>query len=118
MSRRMTERREAGPAELSTIAYARRVLETEADAIRSVVGRVGPSFQEAVTLVLACQGRIVVSGMGKAGFIAQKLSATFASTGTPSLFLHPAEALHGDLGRVTGDDVVIALSNSGETDEI
>lgn len=100
------------------LAEARRVLEAEAAAIRSVVDRLDAAFVGAVELVLACKGRIVVTGMGKAGFIAQKLSATFASTGTPSLYLHPAEALHGDLGRVTPEDVVVALSNSGETEEI
>lgn len=102
----------------SPIAYARRVLEIEAEAIRSVVARLGPSFEVAVRLVVACRGRVVVTGMGKAGFIAQKLSATFASTGTPSLYLHPAEALHGDLGRVTSEDVIVAISNSGETEEL
>lgn len=100
------------------IAYAAQVLETEANAIRSVVGRLGPTFEHAVHLVLACPGRIVVTGIGKAGFIAQKLSATFASTGTPSHFVHPAEALHGDLGRIVRGDVIIALSNSGESEEI
>jgi arabinose-5-phosphate isomerase len=102
----------------AAISYAREVLETEAAAIRSVIGRLGPSFDQAVEIVLGCKGRLVVTGMGKAGFIAQKLSATFASTGTPSHYVHPAEALHGDLGRVTRDDVLIAFSNSGETDEI
>jgi len=100
------------------VACARGVLETEAQAIRSVIPRLGESFARAVELVLACRGRVVVTGMGKAGFVAQKLSATFASTGTPSLYLHPAEALHGDLGRVCADDLVVALSNSGETEEI
>jgi arabinose-5-phosphate isomerase len=105
-------------AESPALVSARQVLETEAQAIQSVIPLVGASFETAVSIVLRCKGRIVVTGMGKAGFVAQKLSATFASTGTPSLFLHPAEALHGDLGRVTPGDVVIALSNSGETDEI
>lgn len=102
----------------SPLAYAAQVLETEASAIRSVVSRLGPSFERALQLILGCRGRVVVTGIGKAGFIAQKLSATFASTGTPSHFLHPAEALHGDLGRVVRDDVIIALSNSGESEEI
>jgi arabinose-5-phosphate isomerase len=100
------------------VAYARHVISTEAQAIESVAARIGPSFEVAVETVLACRGRVVVTGMGKAGHIAQKLSATFASTGTPSHFVHPAEALHGDLGRVAADDVIIAVSNSGETDEI
>jgi arabinose-5-phosphate isomerase len=103
---------------LSAQDYARQVLEIEAGAIMSMLPRIGPSFDVAIRLVLACRGRIVVTGMGKAGFIAQKLSATFASTGTPSLYVHPAEALHGDLGRITREDVIIAFSNSGETDEL
>ncbi|MBI2922640.1 MAG: KpsF/GutQ family sugar-phosphate isomerase [Planctomycetes bacterium] len=98
--------------------FARQVLQTEADAIRSLIHRLDASFVEAVRLVLTCKGRVVVTGMGKAGLIGQKISATLASTGTPSLFLHPAEAYHGDLGRVTRDDLVLALSNSGETDEV
>lgn len=100
------------------IAHAVSVLEAEAQAVRSLAPRIGASFARAVRQVVACRGRVVVTGMGKAGFIAQKLSATLASTGTPSHFLHPAEALHGDLGRVASDDVVIALSNSGESDEL
>ena len=117
MARRTPEPVEAAPSS-AALTYARQVLETEAQAILSVIGRLGPSFEQAVEIVLGCRGRIVVTGMGKAGFIAQKLSATFASTGTPSHYMHPAEALHGDLGRVTKQDVIIALSNSGETEEI
>lgn len=98
--------------------YAEQVFETEAAAIRGLVARLTPAFDRAVALVLACEGRVLVTGMGKAGIIAQKLSATFASTGTPSHFIHPAEALHGDLGRVAADDLVVALSNSGETEEL
>jgi arabinose-5-phosphate isomerase len=98
--------------------YAKAVLRTEADAIRSLVDRVDGAMEAAVEKVLACNGRVVVTGMGKAGLIGEKISATLASTGTPSLYLHAAEAVHGDLGRVTPDDVVLALSNSGETDEI
>jgi arabinose-5-phosphate isomerase len=97
---------------------ARQVLEIEARAILDLVPRLGPAFDQAVDAVLACQGRVVVTGMGKSGLIGQKVSATFASTGTPSLFLHPADALHGDLGRIVRGDVVVALSNSGDTDEI
>ncbi|HUB07147.1 MAG TPA: KpsF/GutQ family sugar-phosphate isomerase [Myxococcales bacterium] len=100
------------------IASARTVLMAEAEAVRGLVERVGESLSEAVEAILACTGRVVVTGMGKSGFIAQKLSATFASTGTPSLYLHPAEALHGDLGRVVRDDLVLALSNSGATGEL
>ncbi|MBS2021019.1 MAG: KpsF/GutQ family sugar-phosphate isomerase [Deltaproteobacteria bacterium] len=102
-------------------AYAREVLLLESQAIASVMGRANGAFSEAVQRVLDCTragGRVVVTGMGKPGFIAQKISATFSSTGTPSLYLHPAEALHGDLGRLAGGDLVLALSNSGETDEV
>ena len=97
---------------------AREVLRTEAQAILSLVDRLGPDFTSAVAAVAGCGGHLVVTGMGKAGLIGQKVSATFASTGTPSIFLHPAEAYHGDLGRVGKEDVVLALSNSGETEEV
>jgi len=92
------------------------VLAAEAAAIGAV--RLDEAFAEAVRWILDCKGRIVVTGMGKPGFVAQKISATLASTGTPSLYVHPAEAAHGDLGRIARDDVVLALSNSGETEEI
>ena len=98
--------------------HARRVLDIEAKAISELKKNINQDFKRATQFILHYKGRIVVSGMGKAGIIAQKLSATLSSTGTPSLFLHSAEAIHGDLGRVTKDDVVIILSNSGETDEI
>ena len=97
---------------------AREVLKTEAQALLDLAGRLGADFAAAVDAVAACKGHLVVTGMGKAGLIGQKISATFASTGTPSIFLHPAEALHGDLGRVLADDVVLVLSNSGETAEV
>lgn len=100
------------------IDYAKEVILAEARTLKDLAGRVTKDFEQAVDLILHCRGRVVVSGMGKAGIIGQKISATLASTGTPSLWLHPAEARHGDLGRVTKDDVVIILSNSGETDEI
>jgi arabinose-5-phosphate isomerase len=100
------------------LAYARQVLKTEAEAIYSLLERLDSDFVRATDMVLACKGRVVVTGMGKAGIIAQKISATLASTGTPSLYLHPAEAYHGDLGRVIGQDTVLILSNSGETEEI
>src|SRR5947209_2715862 len=99
-------------------AYAREVVRAEAEAVAQLAGRIDGAFSRAVGMVLACPGRVVVTGMGKPGFIAQKISATFASTGTPSLYLHPAEALHGDLGRLVPGDLVLALSNSGETDEL
>ena len=100
------------------LEFGRSVLSAEAQAILAVSERLGSSFHEVVDWVLACPGQVVVTGMGKPGFIAQKLSATLASTGTPSIFLHPAEAVHGDLGRVAQNDVVLALSNSGTTEEI
>jgi arabinose-5-phosphate isomerase len=97
---------------------ARKVLETEADAIRALVERLDESFDTAVELLLACSGRVVVTGMGKSGIIAQKISATLASTGTPSLYLHPADATHGDLGRIVKGDALLAVSNSGDTGEL
>jgi arabinose-5-phosphate isomerase len=97
---------------------AKMVLAIEADAIRRLAPTLGRAFEQAVGLMVGCQGRVVVTGMGKAGIIGQKLSATLASTGTPSLWLHAAEAIHGDLGRVTRQDVIIALSKSGETPEV
>ncbi|HEY7409324.1 MAG TPA: KpsF/GutQ family sugar-phosphate isomerase [Vicinamibacteria bacterium] len=96
---------------------ARRVLEIEARAIMDLVPRLGPAFDAAVDLLFGCAGRVVVTGMGKSGIVAQKVSSTLSSTGTPSLFLHPADAGHGDLGRITHADVVLALSHSGGTDE-
>src|SRR5947199_4094691 len=106
------------PAKQDIVDYARDVIRTEAEAVAQVAGRLNGAFARAAEMVLACPGRVVVTGMGKPGFIAQKISATFASTGTPSLYLHPAEALHGDLGRLVPGDLVLALSNSGETDEL
>lgn len=100
------------------IEQAKEVLRMEAEAISALIPRINGSFAAAVDLVLACEGRIVVTGMGKSGLIGQKIAATLASTGTPAFFLHPAEAIHGDLGMVTGKDIVVALSNSGETDEV
>lgn len=97
---------------------ARRVLQIEADSVRAQIDNLGPSFVAAVEALHACRGRVVVTGMGKSGIIAQKIAATLASTGTPAFFLHPAEAIHGDLGMVARGDVVIALSYSGETEEI
>jgi len=97
---------------------AKSVLSIEADAIRALISRIDDNFARAVELLNSCKGRVVVTGMGKPGIIGQKISATLSSLGTPSLWLHPAEAIHGDLGRVTKDDVVIAISNSGETEEI
>ena len=97
---------------------ARRVLRIEADSVREQIDNVGPAFEAAVEAMHACQGRVVVTGMGKSGIIGQKIAATLSSTGRPSFFLHPAEAIHGDLGMVMKGDVVLALSQSGETEEI
>jgi arabinose-5-phosphate isomerase len=97
---------------------ARRVLEIESQAISALRDRLDESFDRAIEILFACGGRVVVTGMGKSGLIGQKISATLASTGCPSLFLHPAEAIHGDLGRIVKGDVVVAISSSGETEEI
>ena len=97
---------------------ARQVLEIEAQAIRKMMRELNKNFIKAIDLMYQCEGRVIVTGMGKPGFIARKIAATLASTGTPSLFLHPAEASHGDLGMVTAQDVMIAISQSGETAEI
>lgn len=97
---------------------ARKVLEIEARAILDLVSRIDDSFDRAVEALFACTGRVVVTGMGKSGIIAQKVSATFASTGTPSLYLHPVEAIHGDLGRIVKGDVLLVVSYSGDTAEI
>ena len=97
---------------------ARKVLEIESEAIRELIPRLDESFDRAVETLYACSGRVVVTGMGKSGLIGQKISATLSSTGTPSLFLHPAEATHGDLGRIVKGDVLVALSNSGDTEEL
>jgi arabinose-5-phosphate isomerase len=97
---------------------ARRVLEIEAKALSEVAGRLDKGFERAVDTLFGCHGRVVVTGMGKSGIIGRKISATLSSTGTPSFFLHAAEALHGDLGRLVPDDVLVALSYSGETEEL
>jgi arabinose-5-phosphate isomerase len=102
----------------SGLALARRVLETEAAAIQALTQRLDERFMRAVQMLKDCRGRVVVTGMGKSGIICRKLAATLSSTGTPAFFLHPAEAIHGDLGAVQPDDVVLALSHSGETDEL
>ncbi len=97
---------------------AKRVLRIEADAVLRLIDRIDENFDKAVDLLMGCRGRVVVTGMGKSGHIGSKIAATLASTGTPALFLHPAEGIHGDLGMVTKGDIVIALSNSGETEEL
>jgi len=103
---------------VADLGLARKVLETEAAAILALVERLDGRFACAVELLRQCRGRVILTGMGKSGIICRKISATLTSTGTPSLFLHPAEAIHGDLGAIQHDDVVVALSYSGETDEL
>ena len=100
------------------LTLARKVLQTEAAAILALVERLDDRFEQAVRLLLDCRGRVVVTGMGKSGIICRKIAATLSSTGTPAFFLHPAEAIHGDLGVLQSDDVILALSYSGETDEL
>lgn len=102
----------------SFLAAGRRVLEIEAAAITKQIESINSQFEQACERMLACQGRVIVTGMGKSGHIGAKIAATFASTGTPSFFVHPAEASHGDLGMITPTDIVLAISNSGETNEI
>jgi len=97
---------------------AKRVLLIEAEAVRALAERLGPEFEKAVKILKECKGKVVVTGLGKSGLVGQKISATFASTGTPSFFLHPAEGLHGDIGMLSRGDVILALSNSGETEEL
>ena len=94
------------------------VIQNEAGALEKIAGRLGTSFDEAIRCILACKGKVVLTGMGKHGLIARKIAATLASTGTPSFFMHPGEALHGDLGMVNPEDVVLAVSNSGSTQEV
>jgi arabinose-5-phosphate isomerase len=108
----------ANTSSKNTLERARQVLEIEAEEISSLAKRLDDHFVNAVQLILHCDGRVVVSGMGKSGHIGRKLASTFASTGTPSFFMHPAEASHGDLGMITSNDVVIFLSNSGKSDEL
>ncbi len=101
-----------------SLETARRVLRIEAQALNELQARLDAGFERATELLLACKGRVVVTGMGKSGLIGRKIAATFSSTGTPSVFLHPAEALHGDLGMLLAGDAVLAVSYGGETEEI
>ena len=103
---------------MADLNFARKVLETEAAAIRALTGRIDARFSCAVDLLRNCRGRVILTGMGKSGIICRKIAATLTSTGTPAFFLHPGDAIHGDLGAIMTDDVVIALSASGETDEL
>jgi arabinose-5-phosphate isomerase len=113
----MNDRSKKGTS-TAAIELARRVLAIEADAVSALSSRLDSGFLDAIGLILACRGRVVVSGVGKSGHIARKIASTLASTGTPAFFLHAAEASHGDLGMITRDDVVLALSNSGQSDEL
>ncbi len=103
---------------MSVIKEAKRVLKVEADAVLSLMDGIGEDFEKAVEMISGCSGKVVIIGMGKSGLICQKIASTMASTGTPAFFLHPAEGVHGDLGMLAKGDVVIAVSNSGETEEI
>ena len=100
------------------LSRAREVLKIEEEAINNVAQNLDDNFKEAVRLIYSCSGKVVVTGMGKGGIIGRKIAATLASTGTPAVSLHPADAIHGDVGLVTGNDVVLAISNSGETEEV
>ncbi|MBL8482751.1 MAG: SIS domain-containing protein, partial [Rhodocyclaceae bacterium] len=106
------------PAGREALELARQVIAIEAAAVAELGPRLGKEFVDALNLILASHGRVIVSGIGKSGHIARKIAATLASTGTPSYFVHAAEANHGDLGMIARDDVLIALSNSGESDEL
>ncbi len=105
-------------SDINILEIARKVLKTEADAIEGLIERLNSSFLDAVDIIYASKGKVIVTGMGKSGLIGKKIASTLASTGTPAFFMHPAEASHGDLGMVSSEDVVIAISNSGETDEL
>jgi arabinose-5-phosphate isomerase len=105
------------PAE-TALELAKRVLRIEAAAILGLVDRLNGDFERALDILFECRGRVIVTGMGKSGIVSRKIAATFSSTGTPAFFLHPAEAIHGDLGAIRDDDVVVALSHSGETEEL
>jgi arabinose-5-phosphate isomerase len=110
--------KKAVPNDSAVLASARLVLISESAALTELAGQLGGEFVRAVRMLVACKGRVVVSGMGKSGHVARKIAATLASTGTPALFVHPGEASHGDLGMIVSEDCIIALSNSGETAEL
>ena len=118
MNPRPTPHAAIEPQPEAIVRSARAVIATEAAAIAELEPRIGAAFVEACRLILACRGRVVVTGMGKSGHVGRKIAATLASTGTPAFFVHPGEASHGDLGMIQPDDVVLALSYSGETDEL
>jgi arabinose-5-phosphate isomerase len=103
---------------LNSLDIAKKVLKTEADAVAGLIQKLDCNFERAIDIIFGSKGRVVVTGMGKSGLVGKKIAATLASTGTPAFFMHPAEACHGDLGMVTSDDVIVAISNSGETEEL
>jgi arabinose-5-phosphate isomerase len=109
---------EKGISEKEIIEDAKRVIRIEAEAVNALIEKIGESFIRAVDIILNCKGKVIVTGMGKSGIIGKKIAATLSSTGTPAFFLNPAEGSHGDVGMVSKDDVVLAISNSGETEEI
>src|SRR4030043_480644 len=111
-------KKKASEGKTDILGIAKKVLKIEAEAVYALIEKLNSNFEKAVEIIYKSTGRVVVTGMGKSGLVGKKRAATLASTGTPAFFLHPAEASHGDLGMVTSDDVIIAISNSGETEEI
>lgn len=103
---------------MNYIESGKRTIEIERNAVNALLDRIDSNFEKACEIMLSCKGRVVVTGMGKSGHIANKIAATLASTGTPAFFVHPGEASHGDLGMITQQDVVLAISNSGQTEEV
>ena len=101
-----------------SIQQAKEVLRIEAESISNLIDKIGPTFSQAVEIIYQAKGRVIVTGIGKSGLVGKKIAATLTSTGTPAIFLHPVEGLHGDLGIVTRDDVILGISNSGETSEL
>lgn len=118
MKKKATKTQKNSDVHSSVLDIAKKVLKTEAEAVHALIEKLNSDFEKAVDILFKSKGRVVVSGMGKSGLVGKKIAATLASTGTPAFFLHPAEASHGDLGMVTERDVIIAISNSGETDEL
>lgn len=114
----LTQRSQQTSESSSFVPIAVESLTSQSRALDTIAEELGPEFDDAVKLILGCKGRVIVSGMGKSGIVGKKIAATFASTGTPSFYVHPGEAIHGDLGMITSDDLIVLLSYSGETDEV
>ena len=114
----LTQRSQQTSDSSSFIPIAVESLTSQSRALDAISDELGPEFDDALKLILSCKGRVIVSGMGKSGIVGKKIAATFASTGTPSFYVHPGEAIHGDLGMITADDLIVLLSYSGETDEV